>query len=135
MRRCAYLVRRQGSRMAAQGAVALVLAAVVWRVWRGPAEPMAKCAVLAICALLATPYVFDYDLMLAIVPICWLAKTCLDRGFQPWDRTIMAAVYLLPLAARSLGWLTHMDLGPWVLGALLFAVLRRLPGISATTPA
>lgn len=110
----------------AQAVTTLGLALLTWMTWRGKAPVMGKCSVLAICALLATPYMFDYDLTLLIVPICWLAGEGLKRGFLPWDKAILAAAYMLSFYARPLAHATHVAVGPLVMGLLLYAVMRRI---------
>ena len=77
--------------------------------------------------------------MIAIVPLCWLAGQDLKCGSLPWERTIVASVYLLPLAGRGVAGLSHIVLGPFVLGALVFALWRRLAtaraiGVETLTP-
>jgi hypothetical protein len=87
--------------LAAQAALTLAATAVVILVWRRNANPLTRTAALAMGALLITPYVLDYDFVLLIAPLAWLARSGLQSGFRPWERLILAVVYLAPLVARQ----------------------------------
>ena len=103
---------------------ALAAAALLWlqrRAPRGPAEGPA----LAAAALLASPFVLDYDLLLLAVPLAWLAREGLETGFRPWEKTTLAAAFVLPAISRSLATSLHLPLAPLVVGALLLAVSKR----------
>jgi hypothetical protein len=71
-----------------------VLIAGGWTVatWRGPAPFARKAASLACAALLATPYVYFYDLPILAVPLAFLAR---ERGFDRAEIAIVAAAVLL----------------------------------------
>ena len=86
---------------ALQTIVALAVAvATVW-LWRSAASFPVKAAGLVIASLLATPYSLDYDLMALAPAIAFLAVDGLARRFLPWEKTILAALWLMPLIARS----------------------------------
>jgi hypothetical protein len=87
----AYLVQATAS--------AAIAAALVW-LWRGAASLPIKAAALLIGTLLATPYSLDYDLMLLAPAIAWLAADGMQRGFAPFEKTMLAALWLVPLLAR-----------------------------------
>ena len=53
--------------------------------------------------LLATPYMFDYDLMILVVPIAFLAMQGLRYGFVPYEKTFLAALWVWPFISRVLG--------------------------------
>ena len=110
---------------AAQAAVTLGVAIAVFRVWRSGAAFADKAAVLLIGTLLATPYSLDYDLMLLAPALAFLATDMLRRDAQPWEASLLAALWLMPLVARSLAQFTMIPLAvPLMLATLLF-VLRR----------
>jgi alpha-1,2-mannosyltransferase len=78
---------------------ALVLVGLAW-IWKSTASFYLKGALLAIATLLTTPYCLDYD-MLALAPA--LAFTVVHgqmTGFRPWEKTLLALVWLSPLLAR-----------------------------------
>lgn len=78
--------------------VALAAAAMVWRAWRSPAEPLARASVLAAATMLASPYLFLYDALVLVVPLLWLAA----RGAPP---ALVGVLWLLPAVtiAQSFG--------------------------------
>lgn len=123
---------------AAQGVVTLGVAIAVVRVWRGGAAFADKAAVLLIGTLLATPYSLDYDLMLLAPALAFLAADILRRsaepGPDPWEASLLAALWLMPLVARSLAQLTSIPLAvPLMLATLLFVLRRthRQPALAA----
>ena len=86
---------------AVQGAVSLTVAgALVW-LWRARKSFALKAAALLIGTVLATPYVLDYDLMLLAPAIAFLAADGAARGVGPYEKTLLASLWLLPLVARS----------------------------------
>jgi alpha-1,2-mannosyltransferase len=86
---------------AAQTAVTVAIAASLAWLWRSKAAFPLQAAGLLIGTLLATPYSLDYDLMLLAPAIAYLGMDGLQRGFAPWQKTILAALWIVPLFARS----------------------------------
>jgi hypothetical protein len=97
---------------------------LVWlqrRAFRGPAEAPALIA----AALLASPFLLDYDLLLLAFPIAWLVREGVRTGFLTWEKTVLAAAFMLPAVSRTLATDLHLPLAPLVIGALLALILRR----------
>lgn len=92
--------------------------------WRWSGDHRLKTAGLMSAALLATPFVLDYDLALLGLPIVLLARDGTERGFLPWEKTVLAAAWALPLFARPIGQLTHLGIA-WAVLLLLYAVVLR----------
>jgi len=65
----------------AQAALALALAGVIAWLWRNGAEFEIKAAALSCAALLATPYIYMYDLVVLAIPVAFLLRLSLARGF------------------------------------------------------
>ena len=63
----------------AAASLALVIA-LVW-LWRGRAPYELKAAALAAGTLVATPYVYMYDLVVLAVAVAFLLRFALERGF------------------------------------------------------
>jgi len=80
---------------------------------------------LCIATLLATPYCLDYDMMLLAPAIAFLAVDGIERGFSPYHKTALAALWLVPLVARSVAQATLVPLGVMLMLALLALVMRR----------
>ncbi len=106
----------------AQGAVTLAVAAALIWLWRSPASFALKAAGLCIGAILATPYSLDYDMMVLAPAIAFLAADGLARGFAPYHKTALAALWLVPLVARSVAQATLVPLGVLAMLAM-FALL------------
>jgi alpha-1,2-mannosyltransferase len=112
---------------AMQGAViAAIAGALIW-LWRGPATFALKAATLVIGCLLATPYSLDYDLMLLAPAIAYLAIDGFQRGFAPWEKTMLAGLWLVPLVARSVPEATLIPLAvPLMLAAFVLLLHRAM---------
>jgi len=88
-----------------QTLISLAGIGVVGWTWHSRAHYAHKAALLVMATLLASPHVLDYDLMLLSVAIAFYATIGLTRGFLPWDVTVLCALWLVPLVARSVaGW-------------------------------
>ena len=110
---------------ALQAATTLIVAvALVW-LWRSPAAYPLKAAALAVGCVLATPYSLDYDLMLLAPAIAYLARDGWQRGFAPWHKTILAALWIVPLIARSIPQYTLIPLAVPVMLLAFGFLLRR----------
>jgi Glycosyltransferase family 87 len=110
---------------ALQGALIVALgAALVW-LWRSAAPYALKAAALCLATILATPYTFDYDMMVLAPAIAFLAANGLARGFSPGEKTALAALWLVPLIARSVAQASLIPLGVPAMLAMFILVLRR----------
>jgi hypothetical protein len=106
--------------------VALVAVVVVWRCWRRPGVSLGlRGAALMTATFLVNPYGFDYDMVWLAFPIAWVALDGVNRGWRRGDREWLSAAWLLPLVMAALANFTHVDLGPIVLGGLLWVIARR----------
>jgi hypothetical protein len=110
---------------ALQGALAALLAAAVAVQWRSATPYALKAAALCLAAILATPFVFDYDMMALAPAIAFLVVDGIERGFVPWERTGLAALWLVPIVARTFTQATMIPLGVPVMLAIFILVLRR----------
>ena len=110
---------------AVQGAITLATAAAVAWLWRGRAALPLKAAALLIGTVLATPYVLDYDLMLLAPAIAILAANGAGRGFVPYEKTALAALWLVPLVARTVAVTTLVPLAVPVMAFGFVIVLHR----------
>ena len=68
-----------------QGIVALLAAGVVAWLWRSRADYELKAAALALGCMLATPYLYLYDLVVLAVPLAFLFRLGRVRGFLPHE--------------------------------------------------
>ena len=118
-----------------QGAVTVVLAgALVW-LWRSPAAFALKAAALCIATILATPYSLDYDLMVLAPAVAFLALDGLARGFAPYEKTTLAALWAVPLIARSVAQVAFIPLGVIAMLVTFALVMRRARTDTGAVPA
>ena len=96
--------------------------------------PALEAALLAAAALLVTPYATDYDLTVAAVAMAVLFSAAQVDGFLPWEKTILAAAYVLPLAGPALARGLGLPVVPIVLIALFAAASRRARLLSRLPP-
>jgi arabinofuranan 3-O-arabinosyltransferase len=96
------LVRWLGGSMALawtlQGMLIVGCACVVAWVWRSPVRYEIKAATLVTLALLATPYLFIYDLVVLAIPMAFILQMGLRDGFLRFELAGLAAAALLVLA-------------------------------------
>jgi alpha-1,2-mannosyltransferase len=122
---------------AAQAVVAVTALVAVVSTWRGDAAWRLKAALLLIGALLVSPYVVDYDFILLGMAAALFAAHALERGFLPWEKTFLAAAWLVPLLARTAARGLYLPLGLMVLIAMFALVARRVraePGRGVSFP-
>jgi len=108
-----------------QAAALLAVAALIVVLWRGTAPMAVKAAALVAAIPLSTPYVLDYDLVMLALPIAWLAAEGDRTGFRPWEKTLLAALWVLPMIARQVGDHVALPLTPVALAAALALLIRR----------
>jgi hypothetical protein len=68
-------------------------------------------AAVAAAALIATPYVLDYDFVILGLGIAFLWLDGEVKGFLPWDRSLLALVWAAPLFARQVAEVSLVPLG------------------------
>lgn len=109
----------------AQGTVTLLVAAALVWLWRSAAALPLKAAGLLFGSLLATPYSLDYDLMLLAPAIAYLATDGMVRGFGTYEKSILAALWIVPLIARSVPQATLIPLAVPLMLVAFGLLLRR----------
>jgi len=123
-----------GLAYAAQGLTALAAAAALFalqrRNFRGPGEAPALVA----ASLLASPFLLDYDLTLLAFPLAYLARQGLERGFAPYEKSVLVLAYLLPLASRLLAGGLDLPIAAPTIAATLYFVVRRPTDRDRTAP-
>jgi hypothetical protein len=118
---------------AVQILVTVGVAAALEILWRSQASAACKGAGLCLGVLLATPYCLDYDMMLLAPAIVLLSADGRARGFFPYEKTVLAALWLVPIAARGVAGVAHIPLGLIVM-MLAFALTVR-GALRQTSPA
>lgn len=82
--------------------VAIVLVFLVW-LWRSTARYEWKAAGLAVGALLATPYLFLYDVMVLAIAIGFIVRVGLSEGFLRHELPVLGMALVMLVAYQFLG--------------------------------
>ncbi len=110
-----------------QGVVSLFsVAAVAWIWWRS--DDIALRA-LALCAgtFLTTPWIYDYDLAMFVVPLAFIAWQARLRGLNPETSAVLALIWVGPLLVLILPHALDQQLGPLFTATVLaYALVRAL---------
>ena len=111
-----------------QGAISLLAALIVYRLWRPLAKGVGSLALpgsaLVLATFLATPYYAMYDLTWLALPLCWLVATGVAKGFRSGEKPLLVLLFLLPYAS-VIALVVDVQLAPFVLAALLWHVWQR----------
>jgi alpha-1,2-mannosyltransferase len=110
---------------AAQGALALVVAASLVWLWRSPAAQDLKAAALSCACLLTTPYMLDYDLVVLAVAVAFFVRFGLARGFRDYEVSVLSFAWAVPLMTRSVAGAAGIPLGLMAMLMLYGLTLRR----------
>jgi hypothetical protein len=73
-------------------------------------------------ALLTTPFILDYDLLLLAFPLAYLATR---PAFLSWEKIFILAGFALPIFARPVAMYLYLPLSPFVLLGLFLLLARR----------
>jgi hypothetical protein len=108
-----------------QAIVAVSICIVVARCAVRRPGALAEGALLVAAIPLCTPFLLDYDLVCLALPIAFVAAEAQRTGWQPWEKIVLLAAYILPLAARPVAMGTGVPVAPLVILSLLLVVARR----------
>lgn len=115
----------------AQVAAALVCVVIVASVWRSSASLRIRNATLVTAAILATPFINVYDLVLLALPLALIAGAESPYRPRPWEALILFVAWFLPLVCMSVAQAAAVPLTPFVLIGLLAICLQRARGDAA----
>ena len=111
--------------MAVQAAFSAGALAAVWHVWRIRADRCLAVAVASVGILLFPYYSFNYDWVVLLVGLlclfCHAQRTGLH--FSAFERGVLGLAWVSPLLAYALSVRTGVQIGPLVLGLLLWVLL------------
>ena len=114
---------------------AFIVAAALILLWRSRACYAIKAAGLAVGALLATPYIYMYDLVALAVAVAFLLRLPLQRGFSAADIGAPAAAGMLiltfPYVKTQVGLAAVLIVAAWVVQRALADKGRSPPEVAA----
>jgi arabinofuranan 3-O-arabinosyltransferase len=121
-----------------QGISSAIALLMTLTVWRGKADQKIKGAVLIIGTFLATPYAWDYDMIVLGFAVVWLWQDGVRTGFFPWEKFVLASALAMTACSATVGRHTGIIIAPIFLWMVFwFATKRALePDVqrSATQP-
>ncbi len=109
----------------------------VWgvvHVWRQSIAHELKCAIVIAAGLLATPYLYDYDLPVLAMGVGFWTDVAAQDGWRPWERSLAFAAWGAPLLLRPVATAFGLGVLPIVLGGCLALLLRRAAAATETPP-
>jgi hypothetical protein len=136
------LVRWLGGGMAAawlaQGLlIAAALAGTIW-LWRQPLRYEIKAAALSAGALLATPYLYIYDFPVLAIPLAFLMRIGLRKGFLPWElpgiALACALILAFPVLAMPTGFVAMAVVAAMIIRRAILLECEAIPGELRSSP-
>lgn len=115
-----------GAAYVLQSLVVLSATGILWWAWHRRVPLAWRGSALALAIPLTTPYAFDYDLVLLLLPLVWLLQAGLATGFRRGEIALLVLAWVSPVAGWLLAHWSHLLLTPAVLLLLLLATLRRV---------
>jgi hypothetical protein len=110
---------------AVQAAATLIAAVLAIRLWRTKAAFALQAVALLTGALIATPYLLDYDLVVMAPAVAFFAAHGIKHGFLPYEKSALAACWFAPLVTRAAAEHIGLPLGLLALVLLFTLALRR----------
>ena len=104
---------------------AVAAAGITILVWRSPVSLRVKGAALIVATFLATPYAWDYDMVVMSFAAAWLIREARNSGFQPYEKIALALAVALPVLTMPLLAWAHLQVGFMMLWPLLLTTARR----------
>lgn len=118
---------------AVQIGVGVLAAAAALEVWLRTSDTRLRAAAFAVATLLATPYLWHYELAWLGIALFGVLACALDTGWLPGEQPVFVAGWLLPFFEFFNRAARFPQFGPVVLLAVLLIVVRRartMPGVA-----
>jgi len=122
----------QGAYVLQAMAILVLLGSLVW-LWRSDADFRLKSAALLAGTLLATPYSFDYDMVILAPALAMVFSHGCEKGFYPYEKSLFACVWLSPLIARPIATLINIPAGVLLTALFFFAIIHRAKNNTASS--
>ena len=115
------------------GIVALAVMALAIRAWRRAREGLPRIAMAAATIPLVSPYLFDYDLAVIVLPIGALLLDGFRNGWIPGMRIVLPVAWIAPAIAPKLAELSGLQIMPLASIALFWAAWQRCESEAASS--
>lgn len=102
--------------------VALTMLGQAW--WRRAPLPLAG-SLLVLSIPLVTPYAYDYDLVMLLLPFAWLLQEARATGFRSGEPALLFAAWALPVVGNFIADATTLQPTWLILFLLLVTTWRR----------
>jgi hypothetical protein len=119
---------------AVQAAAICTVVILLFVLWRSEIAFALKAAALLTGALIATPYILDYDLMVMAPAIAFFAAHGLKHGFHEYEKSALAFCWAAPLFSRMLAEYIFVPVGLIAVLVLFGLVLLRAAVERAALP-
>ncbi len=110
---------------ALQIAVALTALGALARLWWQRAPLALAGSTLVLSIPLTTPYAYDYDLVMLLLPLAWLIQEARATGFRLGEPLLLIAAWAMPVAGKFIAEATMLQPTWLVLLVLLLMTWRR----------
>lgn len=105
---------------------AILAAASVWHGWRRTADPELRGAIFIFATLAATPYAWDYDLIMMTFAAVWLWTRGEREGFLPYEKSAIALLFASTMVGAAVIRLLHVPMAPIAIWLALGLALRHV---------
>jgi len=99
----------------------LIAAAAVGLVWHRRLSLPVRAAILAAATPVAIPVAVIYDLLLSAIGMAWLVRVGQHEGFRPWQRVVLALLFVWPIVGLNMDERTY-SMAPPLVAAGVFAM-------------
>ncbi|MEM8934876.1 MAG: glycosyltransferase family 87 protein [Pseudomonadota bacterium] len=102
-------------------------AIIIWRLWRHTDDPAMRAAGLCAGLFFATPYGFNYELIILAFPVAWIVMQAVRTGWLALERQLIAAAAVLPICITIAPQTQYgVSIGFIVVGIVFFLTMRRI---------
>jgi alpha-1,2-mannosyltransferase len=95
----------------AQACATVIVLAALAMIIVAKADKTLIAAATTVAVLLATPYCLDYDMAILGVTIAFAVRHGVEHGFAPFEKSLLAALWLTPFLARGFMQATGVPIG------------------------
>lgn len=118
-----------------QAITSLLAAWIVFSAWRGQASREIKGAILLVATFVATPYVWDYDVIALLFASAWLWWEAERTAWRDWEKTSLVVMLAMPSLAGLIVNQLGLQLGSFAMWWVLLLLYRRAQDAGKRAPA